>query len=134
MLIPTIDLITVSDIWSTTIQDRLLYHIFLSVFMLNDIMVSAIMLNAIMLNVIMLNVIMLSVVILNAVMLECHCAVKLDAIKLSLPSRPILKTFFKRFFYSFCHFQTLPAESDICRLGQTLLLLILYLPANIRIG
>ncbi len=26
MLIPTIDLITVSDIWSTTIQDRLLYH------------------------------------------------------------------------------------------------------------
>jgi hypothetical protein len=25
-LIPTIDLITVSDIWSTTIQDRLLYH------------------------------------------------------------------------------------------------------------
>ena len=27
MLVPTIDLITVSDIWSTTIQDRLLYHI-----------------------------------------------------------------------------------------------------------
>ncbi len=26
MLVPTIDLITVSDIWSTTIQDRLLYH------------------------------------------------------------------------------------------------------------
>ncbi len=25
-MIPTIDLITVSDIWSTTIQDRLLYH------------------------------------------------------------------------------------------------------------
>ncbi len=26
MLVPTIDLITVSDIWSTTIQDRLVYH------------------------------------------------------------------------------------------------------------
>jgi hypothetical protein len=26
MLVPTINLITVSDIWSTTIQDRLLYH------------------------------------------------------------------------------------------------------------
>jgi hypothetical protein len=26
MLVPTIDLITVSDIWSTTIQDRLIYH------------------------------------------------------------------------------------------------------------
>jgi hypothetical protein len=26
MLVPTIDLITVSDIWSTTIQDRLFYH------------------------------------------------------------------------------------------------------------
>ncbi len=31
MLVPTIDLITVSDIWSTTIQDRLLYHIMLTV-------------------------------------------------------------------------------------------------------
>ncbi len=26
MLIPTIDLVTISDIWSTTIQDRLVYH------------------------------------------------------------------------------------------------------------
>ncbi len=26
MLIPTIDLVTLSDIWSTTIQDRLVYH------------------------------------------------------------------------------------------------------------
>ncbi len=26
MLVPTIDLVTVSDIWSTTIQDRLVYH------------------------------------------------------------------------------------------------------------
>jgi len=26
MSVPTIDLVTVSDIWSTTIQDRLVYH------------------------------------------------------------------------------------------------------------
>jgi len=34
MLVPTIDLITVSDIWSTTIQDRLFYHTINFIFLL----------------------------------------------------------------------------------------------------